>query len=271
VPRDLIDDRLLGALHVRALTRAGLAHDPTVEHTAFQAGTLDALMAGSYDGDLTVGELLSHGDLGVGTVAALDGELVVVDGAAFVVDGEATVHPVPDDRTTPFAVVCRFAPVAEAALGGPLTLAALHERIERLAPTGAEVLAVRVDGAFSQLRLRSVVRQQRPYPPLAEVTAHQREWVVSSAEGSLVGFRFPDASAGLEVPGFHLHFLAADRSTGGHVLDLVLEDGRVQVDVADELHVELPPHVGLGRPGAADRAAIARVEGAQVEVARGDG
>jgi acetolactate decarboxylase len=260
---DIIDDRLLGALHVRALTRAGLAHDPTVEHTAFQAGTLDALMAGSYDGDLTVGELLSHGDLGIGTVAALDGELVVVDGAAFVVDGDARVHRVPDERTTPFAVVCRFAPIAQEVLDGPLPLAGLHDCIERLAPTGAEVLAVRVDGVFSQLRLRSVARQQRPYPPLAEVTAHQREWEVPHVEGSLVGFRFPDASAGPEVPGFHLHFLAADRRTGGHVLDLVLGSGRLWVDVADELHVELAPDVGLGRPGAADRAAIAQVEGSR--------
>lgn len=220
-------------------------------------------MAGSYDGDLTVGELLSHGDLGIGTIAALDGELVVLDGAAFVVDGDARVHQVPDERTTPFAVVCRFAPVVEADLDGPLSLAVLHDRIERLAPVGAEVLAVRVDGTFAGLRLRSVARQHRPYPPLAEVTAHQREWVTPSAEGSLVGFRFPDASAGLEVPGFHLHFLSADRSTGGHVLDLVLDAGRLRVDVADELHVELPPHVGLGRPGAADRAAIAQVEGAR--------
>lgn len=220
-------------------------------------------MAGNYDGDATVGELLAHGDLGVGTVAALDGELVVVDGAAFVIDGAARVHPVPDERTTPFAVVCRFAPDAAEAVEGPMSLAALHDRIERLPPAGADVLAVRVDGTFSDLRLRSVARQRRPYPPLAEVTAHQREWVVPTARGSLVGFRFPDASAGLEVPGFHLHFLAADRSTGGHVLDLVLDAGRIQVDVADELHVELPPDVGLGRPGAADRAAIAQVEGAR--------
>ncbi len=263
MPTDLIDDRLLGALHVRALSRAGLAHDPATEHTAFQAGTLDALMAGSYDGDATVGELLAHGDLGIGTVAALDGELVVVDGAAFVIDGDAHVHAVPDDRTTPFAVVCRFSPVADATVARSSSLPRLHDRIQSLAPAGAEVLAVRVDGTFSALRLRSVARQRRPYPPLAEVTAHQREWVVPHAEGSLVGFRFPDASAGVEVPGFHLHFLAADRSTGGHVLDLVVEAGRIQVDVADELHVELPPHVGLGRPGAADRAAIAAVEGSR--------
>ena len=263
MPSDLIDERLIGALHVRALDRAGFAHEPAKEHAAFQVSTLDALMAGSYDGDTTVGELLGHGDLGIGTIAALDGELVVVDGAACVVDGDARVHPVDADTTTPFAVVCRFAPLLEQAVDGPLSLAGLHERIGQLASIGLVVVAVRVDGTFSHLRLRSVARQQPPYPPLAEVTAHQREWVVPEAEGSLVGFRFPDAAAGLEVPGFHLHFLSADRSTGGHVLDLTVDTARIQIDGADEVHVELPPHVGLGRPGAADRVAIARVEGSR--------
>ncbi len=263
VPRELIDDRLIGALHVRAMTRAGFAHDAASEHTAFQIGTLDALMAGRYDGDATVGDVLAHGDLGIGTIAALDGELVVVDGEAFVVDGDAAVHPVPDATTTPFAVVCAFAPVAEASPDAPVAFGDLLARIDALAPDGFDVLAVRVDGVFTDLRLRSVARQQRPYPPLVEVTAHQREWTVPVAEGSLVGFRFPDATAGLEVPGFHLHFLAADRSTGGHVLDLALRSGRIQVGGADEVHVELPAHVGLGVPGAADRAAIARVEGAR--------
>src|SRR5689334_7945024 len=67
VARDIVDDRLLGALHLRSMRRSGLRHDPTVEHVAFQAGTLDALMAGGYDGDATIGDLLAHGDLGIGT------------------------------------------------------------------------------------------------------------------------------------------------------------------------------------------------------------
>lgn len=261
MPRELIDDRLIGALHVRALDRDGFAHDPAVEHAAFQIGTLDALMAGNYDGDTTMGELLAHGDLGIGTVAALDGELVVVDGEAFVVDGDGAVHPVPAQRTTPFAVVCPFSPFVEQVVEGPMPLDDLHACIDSIVPDGRGVVAVRVEGSFADVRLRSVARQRRPYPPLAEVTAHQREWTVPHARGSLVGFRFPDAAAGLEVPGFHLHFLADDRSTGGHVLALTVTDGVVQLDGGDELHVELPPHVGIGRPGVADRLAIARVEG----------
>src|SRR5918995_2356061 len=100
--RDIVDARIIGALHVRALTRAGLAHDRAAEHAVFQSGTLDALMAGRYDGDVTIGEILAHGDLGIGTVQHLDGELVVLDGEAWLVDGDGRVHRVPHDTRTPF-------------------------------------------------------------------------------------------------------------------------------------------------------------------------
>jgi len=260
VARDIVDDRLLGALHVRALNRRGFAHDPVVEHTTFQAGTLDSLMAGRYDGDATIAELLRHGDLGIGTVQHLGGELIVVDGEAFLVDGDGHVSAVPPDTRTPFAVVCRFAPVSSACLDGPVSLDALHGELEALGPP-TSVLAVRIEGEFSGLRLRSVHAQQPPYPPLAEVTAHQTEWTILQATGVVVGFRFPDGAAGLEVPGYHLHFLADDRSAGGHVIDLTVVRGTVYADGGDELHVELPAGVGLGTPGVADRAAIRQVEG----------
>ncbi|MGH8983160.1 MAG: acetolactate decarboxylase [Acidimicrobiia bacterium] len=262
MPRDIVDDRLLGALHVRALTRAGLAHDHATEHAIFQSGTLDALMAGRYEGDVTIGELLEHGDLGIGTVQHLDGELVVLDGEAWAVGGDGRVRRVPADTRTPFAVVCRFRSVATASLDGPLDLTALHAALDSLVPPAEPVVAVRASGSFTGLRLRSVHAQTPPYPPLTEVTKHQTEWEVAAATGTLLGFRFPAATAGVEVPGYHLHFLSDDRARGGHVLDLTLVSGTAGVDDAGELHVELAAGVELGRPGAgADLDAIRRVDG----------
>ncbi len=52
----------------------------------FQYNTLGALMAGLY-GSLTVGELLEHGDLGLGTLDSIDGELIVLDGKAYQAKG----------------------------------------------------------------------------------------------------------------------------------------------------------------------------------------
>lgn len=258
--RDIIDDRLVGALHLRALTRRGLAHDAAREHTAFQAGTLRALMEGHLGGDATIGELLEHGDLGIGTVQHVGGELVIVDGEAFLVDGHGVVTRVASQTPTPFAVVCRFSPIAEVEIDGRVDLQGFRHLVDGLLPTAGPVAAVRADGEFRDLRLRSVHGRQPPYPPLAEIIAHQTQWSVQAARGTIVGFRFPDEIAGVEAPGHHLHFLSEDRADGGHVLDMAMTDGRVAIDAGDELHVELPSHVRLGTPGVADRAAIHDIE-----------
>ena len=66
-----------------------------------------------------------------------------------------------------------------------------------------------------------------------------------------MGFRFPDFARGLNVPGFHLHFVTEDRTAGGHVLNLVLEHGELSIDASARFHLELPTdpaflHADLG-------------------------
>lgn len=263
---EIVDHRLVGALHVDLVDRghAGAVDDSA---GAFQTSTLEALLDGAYEGDLTVGELLAHGDLGLGTVDHLDGELVVIDGEAHVVRGDGSVEPVPPETGTPFAAVCRFRPGPAEPLGPLHHLGAVLEAIDA-AVGDAAVVAVRLDGRFTRARVRSVARQEPPYPPLREVTAHQREWDLADVDGTVVGFRFPDASQGLEVPGWHLHLLTADRRAGGHVIDLALLRGELGHAEAGELHVEVPASVALAgaRGGAGDRRAeIAEVEGRRAD------
>ena len=78
----------------------------------------------------------------------------------------------------------------------------------------------------------------------------------------MVGFRFPSYAEGIQVGGYHLHFISADQKRGGHVLDLRAGSLRAPHRRPDELHVELPPGVGLGDPAlaAANPRALKRVE-----------
>ncbi len=154
-------------------------------------------------------------------------------------------------RRSPWSVGSRPQVVED--LAGPLGLDQLRSRIDELADAGtaggASVLALRLDGRFASVRLRSVAAQTPPYPPLVEVTEHQQEWTVRDLDATVVGFRFPDASAGVEVPGYHLHLLSSDRRHGGHVLDLELDAGVVALDGGDELHVAVPEGTALGASG----------------------
>lgn len=268
---EIIDHRMVGSLHVDVVDRLRAEAEADAESTdgagaaagAFQTSTIEALLDGAYEGDLTLGELLAHGDLGIGTVDHLDGELVVLDGEAWVVSATGAARRAGPDEGTPFAVVCRFTADHAEELGPCAGLGAVTTSIEAAAPHGTTVLAVRIDGSFPRARVRSVARQEPPYPPLREVVAHQREWELTDVAGTVVGFRFPDRTDGLEVPGWHLHLITDDRQAGGHLMELALTSGRLHVQATDVLHVEVPDAVAAGPVGSGmDRSAeIDAVEG----------
>jgi acetolactate decarboxylase len=239
--RPVLDERLVTTLHVQALRRRE-AHADRAPHVLFQASTIAALLDGAYDGDLTFAELARHGDLGLGTLNGLDGEMIAVDGSFYRADLDGRIHPIDAAARTPFAVVVPFRPDVDVELRGPLS----HDEMLRLMDAGAPACAVRLDGRFDPVRARSVPRQTPPYRPLAEVAAEQRVFELEDVTGTIVGFRFPDYAEGVEVTGHHLHFVTHDRTRGGHVLECRPRAGRLRLDGSSDLHVELPPGVELG-------------------------
>ncbi|ASQ91883.1 acetolactate decarboxylase [Streptomyces sp. 11-1-2] len=48
-----------------------------------QTSTTRALIDGVCEGVVTIGELLRHGDFGVGTFSHLDGEMVILGGSCY--------------------------------------------------------------------------------------------------------------------------------------------------------------------------------------------
>ncbi|CAA9500783.1 MAG: Alpha-acetolactate decarboxylase [uncultured Solirubrobacterales bacterium] len=243
----MIDERLARALHVQTIHHAQLApeHEP---HVLFQASTIGALLEGAYEGDVTFAELAQHGDLGLGTLNALDGEMIAVDGCFYRADLDGRTAEIDPERLTPFAVVVAFAPTVELSLDGPLDQSALLAALDRALPTGTPAWALRVDGDFGLVRARSVPRQRPPYKPLTEVVAEQRVFELHDVRGTLVGFRFPEYSGAIEISGFHLHFISDDRRRGGHVLDCRPRTVTARIDPSTDLHLELPPGVNLSEP-----------------------
>jgi acetolactate decarboxylase len=187
---------------------------------------------------------------------------VALDRRFWRADVDGVIHPVAEQERTPFAVVTRFEPTVEFELPSPLTHAELLAAVDERLPPGTPSCALRVDGEFEWVRARSVPRQSPPYRPLGEVIAEQHEFVLGPVEGTMAGFRFPDYAEGIEVAGWHLHFITADRARGGHVLDAQAGAVRVRIDPSDDLHVELPPGVDLadGDVAASTHAAIELVE-----------
>jgi acetolactate decarboxylase len=258
----VLDERWIRSLHVETLREEEL-HAGREPHVLFQASTIAALLEGSYEGDLSFAELAEHGDLGLGTLDRLDGEMIALDGRFYRADVDGDVTEVAAEAKTPFAVVTDFAPSLDAQIEGPLEHDDLLAELDRLIPPDTASCAIRIDGRFELVRARSVPRQSPPYRPLTEVVAEQHVFELADVAGTMLGFRFPDYAEGIEVSGYHLHFISEDRSRGGHVLGSCSAGRlRVRLDPSSDLHVELPAGVELADPELASttHAAIEQVE-----------
>lgn len=256
------DTALVGALHVEYLAKRDLGRGASAHHSLFQTSTVDALLEGNYDGDVDFAELAERGNFGLGTLDALDGEMVALDGDFYQVKADGRAYPIDRRARTPFAVVTLFEPNVFRTLEGMVDFDGLCARVDGLVGDEAPCCAVRLDGGFEYVKTRSVPRQRKPYPPLAEVVERQPTFELRDVSGSVVGFRFPRYAQGLNVAGYHFHFITADRSAGGHVLDLRLAGGELSVDREAEVRLELPRGVQLHAPdpSTAKSEALRRVE-----------
>ena len=211
-------------------------HDPG---EIFQTSTMAALLDGVYEGNVSIRELLGHGDFGLGTFNSLDGEMLVLDGVCYQLrgDGSATVADL--DELTPFAAVTWFHPDHTIDVSEPCDRAGLKTLIDESLDSTNLMVAVRVAGEFAMMRTRTVTKQQRPYRTFTLATHDQREVTFADVTGTLAGFRMPDYEQGISVAGYHSHFVDEDRHHGGHALDYRLIRGTVDISVRSELHLSL--------------------------------
>jgi acetolactate decarboxylase len=205
----------------------------------FQTSTMGALLDGVYEGNVSMRELLRHGDFGLGTFNSLDGEMLVLDGVCYQLrsDGSATVADL--DELTPFAAVTWFHPDHTIEVSEPCDRGGLKTLIDASLDSTNLMVAVRVAGDFSMLRTRTVTKQQRPYRAFTEATQDQQEVTFTDVTGTLAGFRMPDYEQGISVAGYHSHFIDNDHHHGGHALDYRLVRGTVDISVRSDLHLSL--------------------------------
>jgi acetolactate decarboxylase len=208
----------------------------------FQASTYSSLQAGDYNGDMTLKDLRAHGDFGLGTFDALDGEMVLLNGTFYQIKSDGNVYVANDSLKTPFADVTYFEPDSQLLLtsNSPLNYSELQQYLDGQLPTKNIFYAVRITGECSYLKVRSPPKQAMPYPPLSDALKNQSIFELHNVTGTFVGFFSPQYSNGINVPGWHLHFLTADKKQGGHVLEVMLQRAIIQIDDLATLSVVLP-------------------------------
>ncbi|TDN46586.1 acetolactate decarboxylase [Curtobacterium flaccumfaciens] len=214
--------------------------DDSDDYAVYQTSTISALLAGVYDGDVTVAQLLEHGDFGLGTFNHLDGEMVVVDGVCYHLRDDGSVTVASSTDRTPYAAVMRFHGATEITVDEPCTLAAVTARVDAAVGSPNLPVAVRIDGTFSTVRTRTVGEQHEPYPPLVEATAYETTNTLHETTGTVAGFRTPRFEQAISVAGYHLHYVDDARQHGGHVLDVAVREARVRITPISEMRLAVP-------------------------------
>ena len=216
----------------------GLHQDPD---TLFQVSTINALLNGDYHGSITVKDLRRNGTFGIGTFDGLDGEMIGLEGRFYQIKADGIAYPVPDFMTTPFAVVTPFEADQIVSVQDGMDYEGLQRYLDGLISDTGIFYAVKIEGLFKYIKTRSVPRQKEPYPPLSEAVKDQTTFEFHNIKGIIVGFRCPDfVKGGINVPGYHLHFITADRKAGGHLLACQIQQGTIALDDTSKFYMVLP-------------------------------
>jgi acetolactate decarboxylase len=208
-------------------------------HTLFQVSTSAALVQGLYQGAVRVSRLLSHGDFGLGTFIDLNGEMVVLEGVCYRISSDGVVTTVEGDRLIPYAVVTRFSAEFTKPSQRHNSFSELVAVCDGLRSTENVFYAFRVEGKFSFVKTR-VMKAVPHGTGLKAASSGQEEFNFQDQDGTLVGLWSPGFAGSFSVPGYHFHFLSADRKRGGHVLECSAVDVTIDGCAMHEMHVSLP-------------------------------
>ena len=195
----------------------------------FQYNTLGALMSGLYGGTMTIGELLQYGDLGIGTLDSIDGELIVLNGKAYQAKGSGEVPEVVEVDPSETVFRQRF----------EMNDKELEERIESYYDGENLFRSIKIHGDFSHMRVRMIPKSTSDRK-FAEVAVNQPEYSKENVTGTIVGIWTPEIFHGVSLAGYHLHFVSDDLSFGGHVMDFVIKEGIVELGAIDQLDQRFP-------------------------------
>ena len=215
-----------------------------MQNKMYQVSTLQALALGYSRAVISVEDLLKEGDTGLGTFEDVNGEMILMEGQCFRADQNGDVTVVSPDTGVPFAAVAKHHGEQQFYLKDMPDIASIRTELtrkieERFGLNSMHI--VRIDGVFEKVDARSEAPYRSHHVTLKEVLGRtQKAFIFENIRGTLVGVYFPDYMDGINMPGWHLHFLSEDKSKGGHVFDVSLKEGTAKVDKITSILIDLP-------------------------------
>ncbi len=207
----------------------------------YQYSPFTALANSIYDGNLTVAEVKEKGDLGLGTYNGLDGEMIVCNGNVYQCLASGKVRQPKNSELVPFTVLKFFEADKTLKVDEDITYPKMKSLIESEIPSRNFIYGLKVQGTFDYLKCGSADKQEKPYEnTLSEAIADRPTFEWKNISGTLVGFWFPEYVGGVNIAGFHLHFISDDEQKAGHVLEFQSSNLEVGIDKSNDFQLVLP-------------------------------
>ncbi|MBR2524109.1 MAG: acetolactate decarboxylase [Clostridiales bacterium] len=213
----------------------------------FQVSTLQALAKGYSKGVVTVGELLEHGDTGLGTFRNVEGEMIMVDGHCYQALDDGSIVEARPDMGVPFSSVTKLQAQKEFEISNIGSIDELKVLLDNKVEEGFglnSMHVVRIDGHFAKVYARSVLGYEARFITLREILSEkQKEFCFEDIDGTLVCICYPDYMEGINAVGWHMHFISKDRRCGGHVFDIGLVRATVKLSKISRIEIQLPTDI----------------------------
>ena len=208
--------------------------------TFTQVSLFSILLIGRYGGVLSVADVKKLGNMAIATMDRRDGEMQMIDGVVYQACADGRVYLPRDDETIPYGTIADFHAEQTVKIQNVPSYEAFEEQMATCCPMENIPLAIHLTGTFQRMKVRAVARQEHDGVGLAEAAKNEAVFDLQHTSGDLVGFRLPSYVKGVNAPGWHLHFVDAERRHGGHVVNFALTEGELRYCHANDFQIRLP-------------------------------
>lgn len=210
----------------------------------YQVATLQSLILGYFKKVIDVEELLKHGNIGLGTFENVNGEMIVVDGHCYQAQSDGKAVEVEKTTGVPFAAVEMLNGDRAFDIDNINNIdelkTLLNNKIEEEFGLNSMHIA-RIDGFYPSVSARSESQFASQHIELKKVlSGTQKDFAFDNINGTIVALYYPDYMDGINAPGWHFHFISADKTCGGHVFELSLTNAKVTIDKISTIEIKLP-------------------------------
>ena len=194
-----------------------------------------------FGGDLTVQELKTKGDIGLGSYSKLDGELVMLDGVPYQVTEDGKVSVPSDDTKIVYANATFFEKDYGFNISKLINYEALRTKINEKLASKNMFYGFKIHGTFKSVTCGGLHKQEPPFKEGLDVLIPNRPvFERKNFTGTMVGFFCPEFIGNINVAAYHLHFISDDKTFGGHVMEFEAENLVVEMDEMNEYQFVLP-------------------------------